>query len=183
MPLTPDLTTLFDAALTPLVPAGAARADALGTLTPSGKPEFGDFQWKGAMALGKKLGRKPQEIAAAVVAGLPANDLIATAAVAGPGFVNVTLKTDAIAKAVQGMAADDRLGVAKVQTPKRFVIDYSGPNVAKPLHVGHLRSTVIGDALVRILSHPRPHRHRGQSPRRLGHPVRHVDLRLPDVSE
>ncbi len=153
MPLTADLTSLFDAALTPLLPDPAARQDALGTLTPSGKPEFGDFQWKGAMALGKKLARKPQEVAAAVVAAIPSNDLIETATVAGPGFVNVTLKTDAIAEAVQAMAADERLGVAKVETPKKFVIDYSGPNVAKPLHVGHLRSTVIGDALVRILSH------------------------------
>ncbi len=147
------LKALFDGALAALVPDAARRAEALNTLTPSGKPEFGDFQLKCAMGLGKSLGKKPQEVAAAIVAAIPPNKLIETAVVAGPGFVNVTLKTSAIAVAVQNLVLDERLGVAKVETPRRFVVDYSGPNVAKPLHVGHLRSTVIGDALVRILRH------------------------------
>ena len=147
------LKALLDPALSALVPDAVKRAEALNTLTPSGKPEFGDFQLKCAMGLGKALDKKPHEVAAAIVAAIPANDLIETAVVAGPGFVNVTLKTTAIAAAVQALAADPRLGVTTVETPQRFVVDYSGPNVAKPLHVGHLRSTVIGDALVRILTH------------------------------
>jgi arginyl-tRNA synthetase len=90
-------------------------------------------------------------VAAEVIAKLPANDLIESATVAGPGFINLRLTAAALAAGVRAMAADDRLGIAKTAAPKTFVIDYSGPNVAKPLHVGHLRSTIIGDALARLL--------------------------------
>jgi arginyl-tRNA synthetase len=153
MNLSVTLKSLFDTALLALLPDASRRAEALNTLVVSGKPEFGDYQLKCAMSLGKALNQKPQDVAKAIIQNLPANDLIANAVVAGPGFINITLSTTAIASMVESHAVDGRLGVAKVEKPKKYVIDYSGPNVAKPLHVGHLRSTIIGDALVRILRH------------------------------
>jgi arginyl-tRNA synthetase len=151
MNLLTELRTLFAPALTALAPDPAKVSDYLGMVKPSGDPKNGDYQANFAMAMGKTLGRKPQDVAADIVAKLPKNDLLESATVAGPGFINLKLSDGWIAKQVQAIAADDRLGVAKAAQPKTFVIDLSGPNVAKPLHVGHLRSTIIGDALVRIL--------------------------------
>ncbi len=137
--------------MTALAPDPAKVPDYLGMVKPSGDPKNGDYQANFAMPLAKVLGKKPLEVAAEVVAKLPKNDLLESATVAGPGFINLKLSDGWIAKQVQSIAADTRLGVAKSPQPKTFVIDLSGPNVAKPLHVGHLRSTIIGDALVRIL--------------------------------
>jgi arginyl-tRNA synthetase len=148
-----QLESILNTALMSVLSDDRARAEALATLSLSGKAEFGDYQLKCAMGLGKALGQKPQDVAAKIVAAIPPNDLIASAVVAGPGFVNITLHTSVITDKLQRHAGDERLGVEKVTNPKKFVIDYSGPNVAKPLHVGHLRSTIIGDALVRILRH------------------------------
>jgi arginyl-tRNA synthetase len=103
------------------------------------------------MPLGKALGKKPPDVAKEIVAALEATDVLEPPQVAGPGFINLRLKNDWIAAQVRAMAADDRLGVARLENPRKFVVDYSSPNVAKPLHVGHLRSTIIGDALTRIL--------------------------------
>ena len=100
--------------------------------------------------LAKQLGKKPPELAKEIVEKLPANNVIASATVAGPGFINITLADDWLATQVRGIATDAKLGVGSA-TPRRFVVDYSGPNVAKPLHVGHLRSTIIGDAITRVL--------------------------------
>ena len=117
---------------------------------------FGDYSGTMAMALAKKAGRKPRELAAAIASRLAALPGYGTlfeppGDPVGPGFINVRVRNEALAAAVDAARRDDRLGVAEVTAPETVVIDFSSPNVAKPLHVGHIRSTVLGDALARIL--------------------------------
>ncbi|MDB1087891.1 arginine--tRNA ligase [Streptomyces sp. ACA25] len=110
-----------------------------------------DFQANGMLALAKRLKGNPRELAGRVVEALPDDELIREIEVSGPGFLNITVTDRAILSTLAARAADERLGVPRAERPGTTVIDYSQPNVAKEMHVGHLRSTVIGDALVRLL--------------------------------
>jgi arginyl-tRNA synthetase len=120
-------------------------------LKPAQDARFGDYQANCAMPLKKELGTDARQIAQTIAARLPLEDVLEQPAIAGPGFINLTLRKDWLARQVRHMAGDERLGIAPVETPRSFVIDFSSPNVAKPMHVGHLRSTIIGDALARLL--------------------------------
>lgn len=110
-----------------------------------------DFQANGILALAKKLKGNPRELATKVVDAIPANDVLGDIEVSGPGFLNITITDKAITETLAARAADDRLGVPYAENAGTTVIDYAQPNVAKEMHVGHLRSAVIGDAMVQIL--------------------------------
>jgi arginyl-tRNA synthetase len=124
----------------------------LGETVPSQRPELAQFQVNGAMAAGKASGRAPREIAQEVADRLSAHPDLARVEVAGPGFINLTLEDEAIARLATRDAVDPYLGFPITSTPETVVVDYAGPNVAKAMHVGHLRATIIGDSLARLFS-------------------------------
>ncbi|TVQ43116.1 MAG: arginine--tRNA ligase [Gloeocapsa sp. DLM2.Bin57] len=116
-------------------------------------PKFGDYQCNVALSLTKVLGKKPQEIAQKIIEELEITDICLPPTIAGPGFINLTLQPDYLSTKLLKIYQDsDRLGVEISQPQQRVALDFSSPNIAKEMHVGHLRSTIIGDCLARILS-------------------------------
>ncbi|HEX2802300.1 MAG TPA: arginine--tRNA ligase [Phenylobacterium sp.] len=134
---------------------GAAFAEAglpaeLGRVSASDRPDLADFQSNGALAAAKRLGRNPRELAAEVAARLAADPRLAAVDVAGPGFINLRLSDAALSDRANQIALDPRLGAERVAQPRRVLVDYGGPNVAKPMHVGHLRASIIGESVKRL---------------------------------
>ena len=120
-------------------------------IRPCADPKFGDYQANGVMAIAKRLKQNPRALAEKVIAELQLSDISEPATVAGAGFINFRLTPSFVAKHIAAAAIDNRLGVPTVAKPKTVIIDFGSPNVAKPMHVGHVRSTIIGDCLARVL--------------------------------
>ena len=131
--------------------AAAGIADSPIVLQPTKNAEHGDFQINGVMGAAKKAKQNPRELAQKVAEALADNSVIESAEVAGPGFINLRLRPDFLAQNIHAALNDARFGIAKTDKPQTVVIDYSSPNLAKEMHVGHLRSSIIGDSISRVL--------------------------------
>lgn len=126
------------------VPAELAR------VTPSDRPDLADFQSNGALAAAKRVGKNPREIASAVAERLKGDPRLASVDIAGPGFLNLKVADAALAARADAIAGDPRAGAETVSQARRVIVDYGGPNVAKPMHVGHLRASIIGESIKRL---------------------------------
>ena len=150
-----QLQAHFRVALTAVVGnrlAADELAELLTMIRPSQDPKFGDYQANCAMPLGKQLGRPPRDVAAALVEKLASEpgflEMCHTPKTAGPGFINLRLRDEWLTRQLTQAFTDPRLGIEPVAAPKTYLVDFSSPNVAKPMHVGHVRSTVIGDGSI-----------------------------------
>jgi arginyl-tRNA synthetase len=120
-------------------------------LVSTNNPRFGDYQANVSLSLGKKLGQQPRAIASAILKKLDVSDICEPPEIAGPGFINLKLKTAYLEAQLNAIQTDSRLGITPTKNPKRVIVDYPSPNIAKEMHVGHLRPAVIGDCISRIL--------------------------------
>ncbi len=143
------LTTQLDRAIVAALGADYAGTDPL--LGLSSNPKFGDYQANMAMGLSKQLGQQPRAIAQSIVNNLDVSEICEVPQIAGPGFINFTVKPSYLTSQLQAMHLDSRLGVAMAEKSQRVVVDFSSPNIAKEMHVGHLRSTILGDCIARVL--------------------------------
>jgi arginyl-tRNA synthetase len=143
------LTTQLDQAM--IAALGAEYAGTDPQLMLSSNPKFGDYQANMAMGLAKKLGQQPRAIAQSIVDRLDVSEVCEAPQIAGPGFINFTVKPSYLSTQLQTMRMDERLGVDVAAKKQRVVVDFSSPNIAKEMHVGHLRSTILGDCIARVL--------------------------------
>lgn len=181
--LTERLTDLFADAF-----ADAGYDRAYGEVVASSRPDLGDFQCNGALPAASDAGQNPRQIAQAVVEAVDddaRSETFASVELAGPGFINIRLQDGFLAQQIEQMAADERLGVPAVAEPQRVVLDYGGPNVAKPMHVGHLRASIIGDSLKRLFGFRGDHVvgdvHLGDWGLQMGMLIIEVRRRYPDL--
>ena len=146
------LLTFKNAVSDALVAAfGDEFADTDPLVAGTNNPKFGDYQANVALSLSKKLKMSPRAIAQKIIEHLQVDDIAQTPQIAGPGFINFTLKPAYLASLLAEVQQSDRLGIEKVKPAKKVIVDFSSPNIAKEMHVGHLRSTIIGDSIARIL--------------------------------
>ncbi len=143
------LTTQLDRAIVAALGADYAGTDPLIGL--SSNPKFGDYQANMAMGLSKKLGQQPRMIAQSIVDHLDVAEVCEVPQIAGPGFINFTVKPSYLVAQLQAIQRDHRLGVPVAEKSQRVIVDFSSPNIAKEMHVGHLRSTILGDCIARLL--------------------------------
>jgi arginyl-tRNA synthetase len=144
------LQSAVDTALSSFDNLDSVSSDVL-QVVPATNPQFGDYQFNGSLPLAKVLRQKPRDIATQILEKLDVSEISETPEIAGAGFINFRLKTDFLNGQINAAKADSRLGVASPTDIRKFVVDFSSPNTAKPMHVGHIRSTIIGDAISRIL--------------------------------
>ena len=147
------IVDILEEKMTAAMVAATGDCSCAAIVRPATDPKFGDYQVNGVMPLAKKLKINPRQLAEKVLSNLNISDICEKPQIAGPGFINLKIKSSFVADALFKIDSDSsgRLGVEKTAKPKRIVVDFSGPNIAKQMHVGHLRSTIIGDCICRLL--------------------------------
>lgn len=144
-----QLKTKFQQALITAFGTDYSEVDPM--LVPASNPKFGDYQFNAALGLSKKLKQSPRAIAETIIQHLEIGDICLNPEIAGPGFINLTIKPEYLEAQINIIQTDPRLGISKTQKNQRVIVDFSSPNIAKEMHVGHLRSTIIGDCIARFL--------------------------------
>ncbi|MFZ9010431.1 MAG: arginine--tRNA ligase, partial [Anaerohalosphaeraceae bacterium] len=145
------LTDILEKRISQAIQTVTGQPDCPALVALSKNPKFGDYQANGVMAAAKKAKTNPRQLAEQIIGQLELDDICEPPEIAGPGFINLRLKDDFLANRLLEINSDnDRLGIEKVESPQTVVVDYSGPNIAKQMHVGHLRSTIIGDCISRL---------------------------------
>ncbi len=147
-----NIRQLLDSRVSQALIAAGAPNNASAVIKQSNRPEFGHYQANGVMGAAKQLKMNPRELASKVLEALELDDIAEKVEIAGPGFLNIHLKMEWLSQQLELALSNDKLNINQVDKPQTVVIDYSGPNLAKEMHVGHLRSTIIGDALARTLA-------------------------------